>query len=129
MLKAKNDDKRIIKEIGDLRVRNKGLLRLLLDLYHYIEDEFEKDTIVTMVYRTQEEQEQIYGKNTKKKSPHQFWHGCDIRSRIYSPEQITQIVNYLNDKYNDTNYYKWTAKCHEVNNHGEHFHIQYYKIK
>lgn len=131
MLLAKNDSERIKKEIGDLRSKNKPLLKLILDLYHYIEDTFDKDTIITMIYRTQEEQDNIYKDNEKYKqrkfkSPHQFYHGIDLRSRIYTQDEIDHIVDYLNDKYNDSNYYKFTAMCHNVG-HGDHFHIQYYK--
>ena len=129
MLYAKNDSQRIKEEIGDLKEENKPLLDLLLDLYHWLEDEYDQDVIVTMIYRTQEEQEEIYGKGYKKKSPHQFFHAFDLRSRIYSEVQIKRIEDYLNSKYNSTNYYKWTAKNHKVGNGAFHFHVQYYKNK
>lgn len=127
MLHAKNDSQRIKDELIKLKIENRGLFDLILDLYHCAELLFDKDVIMTMIYRTQEEQESIYGKGTKKKSPHQFYHAIDIRSRIYSQDEIDQMVNYINTKYNEDNYYKWTTKVHEVGNHGIHFHIQFVK--
>lgn len=128
MLHAKNDSTRIKKELVSLREKNRPLFDLIIDLYKWVDREFNKDTVMTMIYRTQEEQEGIYGLNTKKKSPHQFWHAIDIRSRIYTKEEQDRMVEYMNNKYNKNNYYKWTAKVHEVGEHGMHFHIQYYKV-
>lgn len=130
MLKAKNDSPRIKKEFGELRVHNKDLMKLILDLYHWIDDTFGKDTVMTMLYRTDAEQDAIYGINPRYqkkpwKSPHQFYHAVDIRSRIFTEDEIKQIEDYLNSKWNDTNYYKWTAKCHKVTGQAYHFHIQY----
>lgn len=128
MLHAKNDSIRIKKELVSLKDKNRPLYDLIIDLYKWVDKELGKDTIMTMIFRTQEEQEAIYGPGTKKKSPHQFWHAIDIRSRIYTKEEQEKMVKYMNEKYNDSNYYKWTAKVHEVGNHGMHFHIQYYKV-
>jgi len=128
MLLAKNESERIKRELGDLRTKNRELLKLIVDLYHYVEDELGKDVIITMIYRTQAEQEAIYGEGYKKKSPHQFNQAIDIRSSIYTREDRNKIVKYLNYKYNNSNYYRWTTKVHSVGNHGLHFHIQYYKV-
>lgn len=127
MLYAKNDSIRIKKELIALKDKNRPLYDLIIDLYEWVDLNLEKDTVMTMIFRTQEEQEDIYGSETSKKSPHQFNHAVDIRSWLYTKEEQEQMVEYMNAKYNSSNYYKWTAKVHEVSNRGVHFHIQYYK--
>jgi hypothetical protein len=133
MLRAKNDDKRIINEVKQLRTRNRPLLKLLVDLYKYIKKSMDKDTIITMIYRTQDEQDRIYGNRPRYeenpwKSPHQFWHAIDLRSKVYTIEELDEIVDYLNNKYNTNNYYKFTAMYHKVSGGAYHLHIQYYSV-
>jgi len=132
MLHAKNDSQRIKDELAALKKHNKPLYDLIIDLYKWIGKELGKDTIITMIYRTQKEQDALYSHSEKYKqkpwkSPHQFHHAIDLRTWIYTDEEIAKIVKYLNDKYNDSNYYRWTSKAHEVGSNGMHFHIQYYK--
>lgn len=132
MLYVKNDSERLNKELIGLKTKNEPLYELILDLHQYIDKTYDKDIIITMIYRTQEEQDYLY-RNSEKykkkpfKSPHQFNQAVDIRSWLYTEGEIEDIVEYLNTKYNDSNYYRWTAKVHEVGNNGIHFHIQYYK--
>lgn len=128
---AKDNSPRLKKELDELDKKNPKLADLLTDLCDYVKKEFAKDVTITMIFRTQEEQDEIYKDNEdyqkrRFKSPHQFWHSLDIRSRVFEKEEISKIEDYLNEKYNNSNFYKWTAKCHEVSGHGEHFHIQYY---
>ena len=140
-LLAKNDSPRIKGELFALQSNNKALYDLVTDLADWINKEFNKDTVITMVFRTQEEQDAIY-KNMIRgsrsynerpwKSPHQTWTAIDIRTYIYTKEEIKKITEYLNNKYNHTNYYNITATYHEVLNSkkqslGKHFHIQYAK--
>ena len=131
-LKAKNDSQRLKDEFVNLRKENKPLWDLLVDLYKWVDKEFGKDTVMTMLYRTQEEQDYLYRDSERYdkkpfKSPHQFYHAVDLRSFIYTKEERDRMVEYLNSKYDSSNYYKWTAKVHEVGSNGLHFHIQYYK--
>lgn len=133
MLLAKNDSDRIKQELKDLKTVNNPLLMLLVDLYHWVDKKFNKDVVITMIQRTQAEQDSIYGHNLKYKtkpwkSPHQFGHSCDLRSNIFTDKEIAEIEYYLNNKYNKDNYYKWTAKCHKISKGATHFHLQYYKL-
>ena len=89
-----------------------------------------------MIYRSDQEQNDIYKGTIRNgrsydqnpwKSPHQFWQAADIRSTIFTDNETKDIENYLNSKYNNTNYYRWTAKCHKIGEGAYHFHIQYYK--
>lgn len=125
----KNGSKRLQDEFVALVDNNKDLHELIVDTCAYCKAEFNKDIVITMLYRTQEEQDEIYKDNAKYKekkfkSPHQFNHAVDLRSSTFTKEEIDNLVNYLNKVYNSTNYYKFTAMCHDVG-HGDHFHIQF----
>lgn len=124
IITLKSETGRLPSEIADLPQKNKPLYDLILDVASYCDTNFKKNIVITMIYRTQEEQYDIYGEGYTKKSPHQFWQAVDLRSRTFTDEEIKQLVDYINKKYNDKNYYKWSAKCHNVG-HGDHFHIQF----
>lgn len=133
MLHVKDDKQSLKAELVSLKGHNKKLYDLIIDLYKWIDKEIDKDTIITMIFRTNAQQDALYAHSEKYKkkpfkSPHQFWHAIDLRTWIYTQEEIDRIVKYLNDKYNNSNYYKWTAKAHEVGSNGMHFHIQYVKL-
>lgn len=132
----KNNSERLKKEFRMLETENPELKTLLLDLANYTVSNFGKGIVITMITRLQEEQDEIYAgteRNGRKydenpwKSPHQFWHSADLRSSTFSGEEIEQIEDYLNAKYNMDNYYDFTAKCHDVGL-GDHFHLQFYKV-
>lgn len=132
MPKFKNDDKRLKTEFEDLKSKNIQLQNLLIDLSDFISKILNKDLIITMIFRTQEEQDNIYKNDPKYKqkpfkSPHQSWTATDIRSLIFNDIEIKQIEDYLNNKYNKANYFAWTAKNHKVGEGAYHFHIQYLK--
>jgi len=123
---------RINDEFLHLDEHNVPLEELVWDVASYCKKQFNKDITITMIWRHQTEQDDIYKDNEQYqiqefKSPHQFWQAVDLRSSIFTEEEIDDIVKYLNDKYNESNYYKWTAKNHNVGR-GDHFHIQYYKV-
>lgn len=134
----KNDSQRLMDELEALELTNEPLYNLVQDLCQYVEDKYQKDVIITMILRTQEEQDAIYKGKTSSdgrkydetpwKSPHQFGNSIDIRSHVFTKKEIYDIENYLNSKYDNTNYHKWTAKNHNVGL-GDHFHIQYLKVK
>lgn len=125
----KKDSQRLKDEDKQLAVNNTYLHTLMSDLNDYTNVEFGKGIVITMIYRTRDEQDYLYRnsvkyKKKKFKSPHQFWHGVDIRSRTFVQSEIDQIVDWLNANHDAANYYKWTAKCHDVGS-GMHFHIQF----
>ena len=137
-IKVKDESQRVIEEIWDLKERNRPLLKLMFDVRDYCKKEFNKDIVLTHIYRKDEEQDDIYMNHIdpemvakylkrKFKSPHQFFHAFDLRSFIFTDEEIIQLVDYLNDKYNEMNYYRFTAKCHNAGS-GSHFHIQFYQV-
>lgn len=131
--KVKNDDPRLLDELRQLPEKNHELHGMLMDLCAYVHANFKKDVIITMIYRTQKEQDYLYRdsakyKQRKFKSPHQFWHALDLRSWIYTKKERQEMVNFLNERGKaQNNYYAWTAKVHEVSSNGLHFHVQFVK--
>lgn len=128
----KNDNPRLLSELDDLDKKNPELYDLILDLCEHVKSVYCKEVVITQIFRTQEEQDELYKDSEKYKakkfySPHQFFHSIDLRSSTFEKSEIDGIVKYLNDKYNDKNYYKPTSMYHEVSNHGLHFHIQFSK--
>lgn len=123
---------RLEKEHKNLKSKNEELYKLIENANDYCNKEFAKGLVVTMIHRTQAEQDYLY-RNSEKykikkfKSPHQFWQAVDIRSKTFSQDEIDKLVKFLNEKYNNKNYWKWTAKCHEVGSNGRHFHVQFLK--
>jgi hypothetical protein len=130
-IEYKNDSNRLKEEFEELKLRNEWLHNILLDCGDFCQKNFNKKAVVTMIYRTDEEQDSIYKDDAKYKvkkfkSPHQFYHAFDLRSKNLESPQIDLLVNHLNNKYNKNNYYKWTAKDHNVGL-GNHFHVQFAK--
>lgn len=136
IIKYKNDSSRLALEHQALLVENPHLYRLLDDLARFLWVNYEQELVITMINRTQKEQDAIYAGKTRSdgrsydeapwSSPHQYAHAVDIRSRDFNEEQIREIEDYLNAKHNPENYYRWTAKDHNVGL-GSHFHIQFLK--
>ncbi len=120
------------EEYDELDNQNIDLYNLSQDIVVYSQTMFNVTPVITMIYRYQKEQEALYVGNKAYqeapfKSPHQFWHAIDLRHSVYSQAQIIQLLEYVNTKYNPSNYYSWTLKCHEVSNNGMHLHLQFVK--
>ena len=135
MIKYKNDSERLAQELQELQHKNVELYELLVnDLAPWVSTMFGKDLVITMIYRTDSEQDEIYGGKTKSdgreydvkpwKSPHQFYHSVDLRSNSFTISEVKTIESYLAMKYNSSNYYGFTAKNHNVGL-GDHFHLQF----
>lgn len=127
------EKERLETELKDLESKNPELNQLLINLAKMVKEKFNKDLIITMIYRTQSEQDYLYRDDSsyklkKFKSPHQFWHAVDLRSWIYTESERSEMVKWLNTQgIIKNNYYKWTSKVHEVGSNGLHFHIQFAK--
>ena len=109
---------------------NKPLCEILCKLQAHVETKYHKSITLTQIDRDQGENDRIYAHTGKKqrKTAHGVWAAVDIRSRDFKPEEIEEIVFFLNS-YNGSNSNPLkngdTAMCHEVPGHGMHFHIQY----
>jgi hypothetical protein len=94
----------------------------------YSEIEFGKSIVITCIMRTAPEQYEIYKNNPKfQKKPwqstHQFGRAIDIRSHIYSTDEIEKIVSFANMvTYDPKRPNKKTALAHTV---GAGFHIHF----
>lgn len=128
------------KEIGDefqtLKTKNAALAQIILDLTDYVRVEFKKDVMMTMVFRTQQQQWDLYKKTdgvpkTKRTSPHMFWQAVDIRDWIYNEQEKKAIGKFLVDHYDATNQMSKlgngsrTCWLHKIKGQAMHFHIQY----
>jgi hypothetical protein len=124
---------RVAGEFETLKDKNDKLRQAVVECNRWCNQKFGKNLTLTMIYRTQAEQDYLYRNNaryqrSKFKSPHQFWQAVDLRSRNFSEKEITEIENWFNSRYDGSNYYDWTARCHDVGA-GRHFHVQYLKHK
>lgn len=136
-VKFKNESSRLEREYATLKENNLDLYLIIEHLNERFQVDLGTDLVITMIYRTQEEQDDIYIGKTRNgipyitkpwKSPHQYYHAVDIRSRELTKEEIKSAVDALNAEYNSDNYYKFTALCHDVGL-GDHFHINFIKGK
>ena len=124
---------RIEREFNDLKTKNNPLRLLIVVLAKNCRENYGKYLTITGIYRTPAEQKAIYG-NTARwkkrpfKSPHEFYDACDLRSSNFTPKEIKEMVDFLNEYWNENNYFKWTALYHEVGDNGWHFHIQYKRV-
>lgn len=131
-VKFKNKSTRLENEYNKLKTKNPTLYKIVQELNEYANEMYDKNLLVTMIYRKQSEQDYLYRnssryKQRKFKSPHQFWHAIDLRSRTFTDIEIADMVGYVNSKYDDKNHYRFTADFHQVGNNGFHFHINYAK--
>ena len=123
------DPTRHLVEIEQLKVDNPGLMYVLEFIRNFSQNTYNKEVTVTMILRTEAEQDHLYRNSTKYKakkfrSPHQFGQAIDLRSKTFTIQEIDALVNATNNTFNSTNAYKPTAMYHDIGS-GLHFHIQY----
>ena len=103
---------------------NNPLVPKLIELSLFTKKEFGKPLVITHMERTQAQQNKMYGNKRGKRSWHQFSAAADIRSRIYSPREIVQIVRFLK-KHEKTNAIKkLTVLFHDIGL-ASHIHFQF----
>lgn len=117
---------RIRDEYAQLPTKNPKLFELLIALEYYTRDTFKKDVVITSILRTKEENDALYV-NTPvdkrpKSQPHCDWKAADIRSTIYTEQEIRFMLDYLNKRYPNTNG-KPAALYHTIAGGAPHFHL------
>ena len=127
--------KRLRREFQELQVKNQALAALMHDLAEFIEVKFKKDIVITMIFRTQQEQWDLYkktdGAKTKRTSPHMRWDAVDIRDWVYTDAEKKAIGAFLKGNYDATNRMaplgsgSRTYWLHAIKGQAMHFHIQY----
>lgn len=84
---------------------------------------FEKRIIITDIYRTQIENNKIYGDNFHY-SVHTFFRGIDIRISHYTEDEIRLLVNIANQLPYDKKRPKLKTAIFGDKNHLDHIHTQ-----
>lgn len=98
-------------EWRDLRL-DKRLRFIIVAVVGYVSDVMEKDVVITSIFRPGDS------------GVHGCWRGIDLRSWLYTDQEIRKIVRFVNDHvpYNSGRRYK-TCLHHNVGQ-GVHFHFQ-----
>lgn len=121
-IKYKTD--RIKGEYEQLFEKNLELYQIVKNLEFTAKVWFQKDIIITEVYRTQKEQNKYYRGKKQFISPHQRWLAIDIRSRNFTKTEVRALVDIINKNSDYRNTYIPTAFYHDVGL-GPHIHIQF----
>ncbi len=126
MVEFKTD--RIKKEYLELKTKNNRLYRLIECISEFVSLEFNKNVVLTEVLRTQAEFEALYAQTPPAqkpaRSPHMDWKAVDLRSSIYTPEEITRLVAFCN-QFRFRAGLKKVAIYHKINGNAFHFHVQF----
>jgi hypothetical protein len=83
---------------------------------------FGKHLTITEIFRTQEENNEIYG-DTKHKSLHTYWHAIDIRTRDYTKSEakiLHEILSCIPYKKGS----KIKTSVYGIKKHYDHIHAQ-----
>lgn len=115
------------KEFEQLPLKNPKLKMLLVNIDAYAIAFFSKEITITRIYCTKEEEDALYAEDMSKRpkvSPHEVWEAADLRSRVFTEDEIDKIVNYCNTnwKYHDGSHP--VALYHMIAGNTYHFHIQ-----
>lgn len=115
------------KECAQLPQKNPKLQMLLINIDAYAIANFSKEITITRIYCTKEEEDALYVEDMSKRpkiSPHEVWEAADLRSSVFTEDEINNLVNYCNEgwKYHDGSHP--VALYHMIAGNTYHFHIQ-----
>jgi hypothetical protein len=102
---------------------DKRLRIILYALAGYVFDKFQKFLVITEIFRTSDEQKEIYKGQPKMAgvvSVHEVWRGADVRTHNFTSAEVMDLLGFLNDNFEYDG--KSTAIDHDVQ--GYHIHIQ-----
>jgi len=100
-------------ELDQLAYENEDLLDIVYDLAAFVESQFDKAIVITSIYREGDS------------GVHGVWRGVDLRSFIYTDQELELIELYVNSKY-EYDYRRPTKDvllCHDAGS-GDHIHLQ-----
>ena len=115
-------------ESGNLNLKLVKIFKMSLEWLYINYPEYKK-VVITDIFRTVEEQDELYKNSSKyQKKPflsvHQFWRGLDIRTNDMPNHISKNLTSFLNMFiYDKKRQHKKTAKLHDIGN-GSHIHIQ-----
>lgn len=126
MIQFKND--RIKAEWSQLESNNLSLFNLVKALSLLVKNNFDKDVVITSIYRSAEEQAELYkdvpeGKKVLN-SPHMRWEAVDLRSNIYTETEIKKMLTFLN-LFLYQGGQRNVAIYHTIAGNVAHFHLQF----
>lgn len=119
---------RIREEYVQLMGKNPKLFNIITTLATHVEDKYGKDLTLTCIYRSPEENSELY-KNTPaekrpKNMPHTLWGAVDTRSHDFKPDELLELVEFINKKWPKPSK-SLTAIYHTIPGGAPHFHIQW----
>lgn len=113
---------RIRDEYSQLISKNSKLFTMLEDIERFISETLNKDVVITSIYRSPEENAALYNGNPPKSIPHTTWEAFDLRSSVYTDDEINKILAYVTSNYKNTNG-KTPALYHVIPGNVYHFHF------
>lgn len=121
-------DERINKELPELFKQNPAMAQLIACLTFFVEREFKKDVVVTSVYRTAQEQADLYKDVPEDKkvlnSPHCRWEAFDFRTSIFTPREKERLLTFLNC-FTYQGGQRKVFMIHTIAGNVEHAHVQF----
>ena len=130
MIQFKTDRQRT--EWNDISGRLKQMIEML-SIFRYLR--YNKEMVITELMRTQEEQDELYGKKADKEtrekynkkpwsSVHQFGRGADVRTHDWERNEVRDALFILNTIVYDVSRPRTKTAIHHDIGTGEHIHIQ-----
>ena len=117
---------RQLNDFNELSNKNMKLLHIVTLLDNFTQLEFNKEIVVTDVFRTKEEFDALYAATPVEKrpasSPHCTWNAVDLRSNTFTDSEINTMLTFLNCFKNKNN--KKVAIYHSIAGNVNHFHLQ-----
>jgi hypothetical protein len=89
----------------------------------YMMSEYKVPMVLTHIFRTQKEQEEIYGVGYKIASPHQFNRAADARLTDLGVEKANEVAKHVNEVFPYGDGMHKTVLVHDVGR-GNHIHFQ-----
>lgn len=114
-------------DFGALQTKNPKLAQIANALSIFVSVNYGKDIVVTDVFRTKEEFDSLYAATPVERrptdSPHCHYNAFDLRSSIYTSDEVDRIVSFLNLFNNPSG--RPVCLYHKIAGGTTHFHVQY----
>jgi len=112
------------KEWELLKDKNPFLYNMILDVEKFSQDNFQIEPVITNIWESIEEVKQLHG-GVYTPNIHEEYRAVDLRSSTYNPQQIQDIVNYIDKNYTyDPQRPQMKCVLYHTVGAGWHFHFQ-----
>lgn len=115
------------QEFETLRSKNPKLANMLDIADCYITLEFNKEMVVTEVYRSEDEYKKLYAPDLSKMPahrPHSKYEAVDLRSSVFTDLEIQKLLTFLH-LFTSYGGQKTSAIYHQIAGGVFHFHVQH----